>query len=280
MEAILRDRIMAIMCDAGLYAPERHAMTMLLDAAEIKAFGAGESIIPEGRVCTNLYMMVEGIFRNGYRDIDREVTHGFGRGGSFFFSPRGFLAGRKSVYFFEAVVDSMVLLWPKSVVEEMIRRSHDLSQWLLHVCMNQFLILEDKASFMGGSAKERYEALFNKEWNNSLTDAGFHRRTEIINMVSSKILASYLDVSPSYLSYLKNPKGYDKSTARRTSSRESRKETVLNLIGSDSGITVSRLAKSTGFGLRSVKAYIAELQREGKLRRDGSARSGRWVVVV
>ena len=44
-------------------------------------------------------------------------------------------------------------------------------------------------------------------------------------------------------------------------------------------ITYDELARSLGKGRRTVVRYIDKLKKEGKIRRIGSARGGRWEVV-
>lgn len=305
MDDTIRLELIDVMMDASSHKPDRSTLEKLLDEGEERFYPAGCAFIKEGLVCSNLFLMGKGIYRNGYRDTDREVTYGFGSMGSMFMSPCGFWANEKSVYFFEAVVDSVAIVWQKSFIDDFLASSHDFSRWLLGICFNQFYILENKMSYMRGTAKERYDALFNKEWNQSLKNYGHHRRPEIMNMVSSKVLASYLGITPSYLSYLRNPRGgdesapkkqrtlktmngtenrrtapkqYEKLEERKTSLREAKKLIVLTMIKDKPTITIAEIVKATGFGLRTVKTYISELKKDGLLRHSGSLRAGIWII--
>ncbi|MBR3665060.1 MAG: HTH domain-containing protein [Desulfovibrio sp.] len=56
-------------------------------------------------------------------------------------------------------------------------------------------------------------------------------------------------------------------------------EKILAFLQSDPLHTVSQLAKALGVTTRTVERMIATLRKEGRLRRIGPAKGGRWEVV-
>ena len=57
-----------------------------------------------------------------------------------------------------------------------------------------------------------------------------------------------------------------------------RRERILELIGADRGITITRLAELCGVSSKTVKRDIAQLKDEKRLVRVGSQKSGHWQV--
>ncbi len=74
--------------------------------------------------------------------------------------------------------------------ESYIEQSSDFARWIAWLSMAQLWIYEKKLAVVNGDAKERFEALL-------------ENRPDIIENVSSKSIASYIGVTPEYLSVLK-----------------------------------------------------------------------------
>ena len=60
----------------------------------------------------------------------------------------------------------------------------------------------------------------------------------------------------------------------------SREEQLLALLRQDGHMTIPRMAERLGIGERQVRRLLASLKDQGRLRRDGSSKSGRWVVIA
>ncbi len=78
----------------------------------------------------------------------------------------------------------------KAELTRLASESHDFAQWMMFMSLEQLLFHEKKLEVVNGDAKERFLALFKN-------------RPEIIKNVSLKILASYIGVTPEYLSKLR-----------------------------------------------------------------------------
>ncbi len=68
------------------------------------------------------------------------------------------------------------------------------------------------------------------------------------------------------------PSGKDKST------NTNNEEQVLTAIRNNPQITIPVMAKTTGFGERTVSRIIKELKSNGVLIREGT-RNGKWVIL-
>ena len=60
----------------------------------------------------------------------------------------------------------------------------------------------------------------------------------------------------------------------------SREEQLLALLRQDGHMTIPRMAERLGIGERQVRRLLASLKDQGRLRREGSSKSGRWVVIA
>ena len=56
-------------------------------------------------------------------------------------------------------------------------------------------------------------------------------------------------------------------------------DSILLLLRADPSMTAASIASKLGKTSRTVERHLAELRRAGRVRREGSARKGRWVVV-
>ena len=55
---------------------------------------------------------------------------------------------------------------------------------------------------------------------------------------------------------------------------------IINAIGSDNTITISKLETITGFGHTTIKKLLREMQAENIIRRVGPDKGGHWEVIA
>ncbi len=149
-----------------------------------------EVLIPYGKVDTNLYIQKAGILRSCYYNGENEKTYGFSSPGGPILCYHSTLWGRPSVIQIVSCGESTVLKISKEKLDELMKSSHEMVQWVLLLYSMQPYATEYKCTVISETPSQRYLWLFDN-------------RPEIIERVPSKILASYLDVTPSHLSYLK-----------------------------------------------------------------------------
>ena len=150
----------------------------------------GQPLIDYGAFDNNVYVVNRGIIRAAYYDGFKEITFAFGLPGSLAISYYSFVKGNPSFSKFEACCDSVVMKISKARFFGLIKESHDFAQWMASMSLEQLLFHERKREVVNGDAKERFESLMNN-------------RPEIIENVSAQIIASYIGITPQYLSKLK-----------------------------------------------------------------------------
>jgi CRP-like cAMP-binding protein len=172
------------------YCMKAETMELFLGLMTELKFKRNEAIIPYGECDSNIYIVKEGIVRVAYFDGFREKTFVFGLPATVFFSYYSFLKSSPSFSQVEACCDSVVMKVTKAGYIDLMKRSHDFAQWVAFMSLEQLLFHEKKLEVVNGDVLERFEALMKY-------------RPEIIENVSLKTLASYLGISPEYLSRMK-----------------------------------------------------------------------------
>lgn len=162
-------------------------LELVTDSVELRD---GEALIPYGNHDNNVYVLKSGIVRLAYFDGLKEMTFAFAMSGTVMISYHSFYLRDLSFFQLEACCDSVVLRIPRDKFIELTRTSHDFSQWIMWMSIGQLWFFERKLAVVNGDAKERLESLM-------------ENRPEILEKVQAKIIASYIGVTPQYLSKLK-----------------------------------------------------------------------------
>lgn len=149
-----------------------------------------EVITEAGKYDPNCYIVGSGIIRYIHFNGDKEVTGCFGTPGTLFMSYHSYLFREGSYYEVRACCPTDLLVISSECVNAFIEKSHLFTRWLLRMAFTQLYLFDKKNSVINGNAKERYEALVKN-------------RPEIISKVPLKIIASYLEITPQYLSVLR-----------------------------------------------------------------------------
>lgn len=149
-----------------------------------------EVLIACGGIDTNIYIVKEGIFRVSYMNGLKEVTTGFALPGTMMVSWFSYYGGKPSYLQIDACCSSKVLQLSKQVFDRYISESHEFAQWVASMAHCQLYFYEMKQMVINGDAKERYLSLL-------------ANRPDIIRNVSLSVVASYLGVTPQYLSYIR-----------------------------------------------------------------------------
>jgi CRP-like cAMP-binding protein len=172
------------------YRMKDETMDMFIGLMTELKLKRNQTLIPYGERDNNIYIARKGIMRNVYFDGFKEVTFGFCLPGTLMISYYSFCKNSPSFSQFEACCDSVVMKIPKAKFIDLANQSHDFAQWMMYMSLEQLLFFEMKREVVNGDAKERLSALI-------------EHRPEIIENVSSKIIASYIGVTQQYLSTLK-----------------------------------------------------------------------------
>ncbi len=169
--------------------PDR-LMDEFLDALTPVTLKSGDRLVRYGQMDDNVYVIKSGIIRYCYFDGDREKTFGFGTPGNVSIQYHCYYMLRPSFFQLESCGESVVMKLSKSGMENFVSRSHEFARWMLSLSLEQLYTNEMKLSVINGSAKERFEALV-------------QNRPEIMACVPQMIIATYLGITPQYLSRLR-----------------------------------------------------------------------------
>lgn len=172
------------------YTLSDDVMDALLDTGVTRRLSRGEAIIKAGEIDSDIYFILDGIARHWYWNGNREKTAFFSQSGTMLISYHPYYFGRGSFYTIEACCPMRILCVKKEVFDRLIATSHEFAQWCLSMAQCHLFIFEMKNRLIAGSAKERYVSFLKN-------------RPEILNQVQLKVIASYLDVTPQYLSKLR-----------------------------------------------------------------------------
>ncbi len=128
--------------------------------------------------------------RFAYFDGLKEMTFGFSTPGTIIIQYHSFYSRQPSFFQIESCGKSTVMKVSKSDFDALTRSSEEFINWMFSIQAAQLWLYEKKLSILNGTAKERFEALVKN-------------RSEILEKVSSKVIASYIGITPSSLSRLK-----------------------------------------------------------------------------
>jgi CRP-like cAMP-binding protein len=156
-----------------------------------------EVLIPYDKIDSNVYVLKKGIIRYCYFDGEKEKTYSFAAPGTVMISYHCYFMRQPSFYQLESCGESVVGKMSKKDIDKMVERSHEFARWMLALANYQLYLYEFKMAVINGDAKERFDALVKN-------------RSSIMAHVPLKIIASYLGITPTYLSRLKKAAAEDK----------------------------------------------------------------------
>lgn len=173
------------------YQLREDVMDRFLDMMTEVSLKSGEELIAYGSLNTDIYILKDGVLRLMYFDGINERTYAFALAGTMVMSLHAYYMYQPAFVQVEACAPSRVLKISKRKFEELMEDSHEFALWVASASMQQLYFLEWKLSVINGTAKERMISLI-------------RNRPEIMEKVSLKIIASYLGITPQYLSRLKS----------------------------------------------------------------------------
>ncbi len=186
-----RERLKELLKNELGYLPENDAIDLLIDCAKSEFYERGDVIIKVGDNVPDVFIVNWGIVRFVDMNGDRERTFGFALEGTVFMSKHSFVMDLPSYYQVEACCESEVLVIKRDDFRRAINQSKELALWMLDYAYGELFYQEHKnKAIHNGTAAERYRSISAD-------------RPEILEHVPQKVIASYLGVTPEYLSKLK-----------------------------------------------------------------------------
>lgn len=173
--------------------PMPETLERLLSFGNTVFLDKGDVLIAAGECDPSLYIVIDGLLRCWFWNGDRDETAYFSTIPTIFHNYNSYYWGEKSFYTYEACLPTRVIKFLKRDYDNLLVESHDFTLWMLSLCCLQAATSEKKASRDVGSAKSRYEHL-----------GKFI--PEIFNKVPLGMIASYLKITPQYLSKIRADK--------------------------------------------------------------------------
>lgn len=150
-----------------------------------------EYLLRAGEVNSDLVFVLSGCVRMYYFSGDTEVSAWFSLPGSIAMEVHSFISGTPSVCSLHAIADGEVLILPKNVLEQLYVR-YPVMQELMRKIWEQalLLVIPRFLSLQNDSAETRYRQLL--------------QQPDLLHSIPQKYLASFIGVTPTSLSRIRN----------------------------------------------------------------------------
>lgn len=176
----------------GNFDPSDSILDEFLGSMEEITVRPRERLIDFGKVNSDVYCLKEGIIRLFHYEEGKDITFGFATPGTVILSPHSYYMRQPAFLLAETCKAKATLLrMSKTRFDSMLQDILEFSRWMFNLAMGQLYSCEHKLYLINGTARDRYLSVI-------------RNRPEIIEAVPSKIIASYLGVTPQYLCRLKS----------------------------------------------------------------------------
>lgn len=186
-DRILMDRLLPLECN---YKPRQETLDMLYAYGNTVLLQKGDALIDAGEFDSNLYILVDGMLRCWFWNGDKEETDLVSLIPTVFFNYHSYCGNQGSFYCIEACTDSRAIRISRADFEKLISESHDLTRWFLALSQAQLYYMERKSRLSVGDSRERYLTMLREN-------------PDILSNMSLQDVASYLKITPQYLSKLR-----------------------------------------------------------------------------
>ncbi len=159
-------------------------------------------LIEPGKVDKSIWITASGVTKALYFDGNKEYVLGFSGPGTITMSPISTIIGKPAFCGFQTITDCDMIRVGKSEFDALMEESHEFSRWMFGMSVSQLCALELKAQMLSeGDVMSNYKAIMNRKMQ--LDNVFDPNRPNLLAIVSSKDLASYLGITQSYLSNIK-----------------------------------------------------------------------------
>lgn len=189
LTSAIRDKLKKDLNDEIPFRLSDDVLNKLIALGIPERLARGKSIIRAGEVNEDVYIIVDGIMRTWHLDGDREVTQAFGTPPTFVISYHSYCAGMPSNINFEACTPMKLLKIRREDYDRLLADSPEFALWTLRQAQHQLYFYERKQG-APGTAANRYRTLLK-------------HIPDIIPRVPMRMIASYLGITPDYLSRLR-----------------------------------------------------------------------------
>ena len=168
---------------------EQHTFKSLVDLVSVKK---NDLLLHEGQRCNYEYFVISGCLRSYYIDENSfEHTTLFATEGWWTGNLKSFVRNTPSEFYIQALENTLVMRIPKKHIEELYAKIPKLERYFRILLQNRLLATQDRVSrHLSESAIARYLE-FTRMYPN------------LEQRIPSKYVASYLGITPTYLSRLR-----------------------------------------------------------------------------
>lgn len=184
---LLRD----LLAEEGGMPLSAHVVDALADSFTEEVFKRGQSIIATGEVDDSFRIILQGVARTVYKLDGKDVTDGFGLPGTVIISFQSWFSGQPAFTRVEGCcLRNVVLRMSKVRFVELMDMYPELAIWYRGYLEHQLSGYEMRNSKINGSTEERLRTFM-------------AHRPEVMKTVPLQMIASYLQITPQYLSRLR-----------------------------------------------------------------------------
>lgn len=175
---------------------------LLSDGEEI-ILGKEEYIIEPGTIDKNIWITFSGVSKAVYFNGKKPCIIGFSGPATITMSPICQILGRPAFCGFQTVTECILLRINKKRFDQLMEESAEFSRWMYGIMISQFCALELKIQLLSeGDIVNNFKAVIKRQMKLDSEDFDRHRN-DLLRVVSSKDLASYLGITQSYLSNIR-----------------------------------------------------------------------------
>ena len=172
------------------FSMDTPAMEKFMASLEEVHLKRGEVLTRYGQLDANVYVIKNGIIKLSYFEGETERVFAFGMPGSLSTQMHCYYRRLPSFFQSEACTDAVVMKISKQKFDALISESDEFARWVLDRALDQLCGLEMRLERVNGQAYERYVSIV-------------QLMPQVAGSVPAKVMASYLGVTPAYLSQLK-----------------------------------------------------------------------------
>lgn len=164
-----------------------------INLCHVEEYSNGEFIMETGKIFNRLGIVISGITRVWHTENNTEKTLYFGLANTVCVSMHGFLFDFPAAENREACGTVRLLVINRDDFRRFMETDSEVPNWFLGRLMFQLYGFEKKHKMLRGTAKEQYQAIV-------------EHRPYILNKVPLKHIASYIGITPAYLSCIRAEK--------------------------------------------------------------------------
>lgn len=180
-----------------------NVLDAFLSRGELLQLPAKTYIIEPGKIDKTVWITATGVTKAIYFDGKKECVLGFSGPGTITMSPMSYIIGKPSFCGFQTITECNMVRVSKNAFDDLMLESHEFARWMFGIAVSQLCALELKAQMLSESdVKSNYRNMLKRQMK--LDKNGFDpNRPNLLSIVSSKDIASYLGITQSYLSNLR-----------------------------------------------------------------------------